>query len=849
MKEIKLLLLATSLLFCNQLIAQVPGGSEIKGDISLDDGFGVSIEMPDPKRNPTAGYYQQNGKYGFVLPNDVQEAAIYDNIFSTTKGFIVIKDKLYGIANKRGVILGRIEFDSLGTSQGDSYVVKKNGRYGTLSSTGKTLLPIQYNKILYSDHPTLTFIEGTEGGIQIIFNETQKSFPQKIERAELYGDLVLIKSEGKFGVLKRKQIVPFEYDSIFVAPLGESGNVKPRSFSNSRKPQSLILDNSYRSISCLAVRKDGKYGLIDSAGKVIFPAENDAVNNYETYRYYSVKKGNFYGIYFTEAKVKTGIEFDRVYADGIGYVMAVKDKKAGAYNLQGKLIVPFEYDPGSIMQSSLGLRVGKNNKKGIISKTGATLIPPLYDDVDPFWEGGLNKFMKVRSGEKYGVVNLKNEVIIPVKFEWIGEEEGMLKVATTSPRKFGLYDKNGQVIVPASYRWIIDSDTEKSNLIVLEKDSVSYNFLNKKSKTVLFPQNISAFGYLHNQEGLISPSNFSHQPLLWVRNKSKKVGMLNELSGIMQVPFAYDEILQHFESRNHSYLTARKGNKYGLIDEKNRIVLPFIYDAIRVDLIESNFDDVSDATYAVTVAKGKRFGTVNLKNQVQIPFLYADLQRISGTGFYKAKTGNHYVVINSKNEVLNKGPFDDVANFEQGNRGASNLQALTFFEGKMRVIDEKGKFITSAVPMHAHQGYKTFDELKYALVNAYNSKSTDKLKEFADKVAPSEHLLYYLKVNLLEKRSLREVDPSFVKEKYYRDLLSFKDRWANKSGWGYDPVALTQIADYTLYDNGIVTNKRRSDPAFGDTKFMEKLLRNAIKVNGFWISSYFMFRGFDTFNP
>ena len=38
-----------------------------------------------------------------------------------------------------------------------------------------------------------------------------------------------------------------------------------------------------------------------------------------------------------------------------------------------------------------------------------------------------------------------------------------------------------------------------------------------------------------------------------------------------------------------------------------------------------------------------------------------------------------------------------------------------------------------------------------------------------------------------------------------------------------------------LKKEGIVTNKRTEDWAYSDTKFMEKLLRNAVKINGFWI--------------
>ncbi|MFO7862961.1 MAG: hypothetical protein R6U85_03090, partial [Salinivirgaceae bacterium] len=89
------------------------------------------------------------------------------------------------------------------------------------------------------------------------------------------------------------------------------------------------------------------------------------------------------------------------------------------------------------------------------------------------------------------------------------------------------------------------------------------------------------------------------------------------------------------------------------------------------------------------------------------------------------------------------------------------------------------------------------------------------------------------------------VDISYIKEKYYNDLLQFKHNYWNKnSGLGYERTALTEVIDYTLYSDGFITNKRNTDHAFGNVKYLEKILRNAVKINGFWISSYFMKQSF-----
>lgn len=79
-----------------------------------------------------------------------------------------------------------------------------------------------------------------------------------------------------------------------------------------------------------------------------------------------------------------------------------------------------------------------------------------------------------------------------------------------------------------------------------------------------------------------------------------------------------------------------------------------------------------------------------------------------------------------------------------------------------------------------------------------------------------------------------------IKEKYFQNLLEFKyQKWNNY----YKKSSLTKVVDYTIYSSGIVTNRRATDWAFGDS-FLEKLLRNSLKVNGYWISTYFMYSRF-----
>ncbi len=843
----KFIILLPLFLCCTFAKAQVPPP---KGEMSGSDYPTIAEpEMPPiSEENRNAGTYRENNKYGFVYPQDKRQEAIYDLIQFSNNGFILKKGDLYGIANKKGVPISKIAFDTIAALNSNVYLIKMKGKYGTLASDGKQLLAIKYNTILFCDSKSgVSFVKTKNDEVQMISNANEKPFPSKIELAIVYANLVIVKTNGKFGVLKNGQtIIPFDFDSIY-APSEEYSNNKPKS----AKPIAFNYSKYNTAIACLALKKNEKFGLSNSEGAIIYAADNDAVSNMALLNYYTVRKDKLFGIYFLASKKKTEIEFDKVYADGYGYVMAVKNNKAGVFNLNGEIIIPFEYDNDFIAQySGLGLRVSKNKKRGIVDSKGNVIVPPIYDDVSTFYESGFNSFIKVTSDQKIGVVNLKGDIIIPVTYDYIDAEKGNFKVMTAAPdRRIGLYDKSGKVVVPVAYKWITKSTTENSKITILEKEDNSYNFLDEKMQLIL-TENVVDYGYVLNQDKLLNPFSSTNNYQLYVKDKNGKFGMLNENSGKLNIPIVYDEILQDFESGKHNYYSVKKGKKFGLINEENQIVIPIEYDSISLDGIVLDFESTTDENYQIVVAKGNKFGSVNLNNQIQIPFQYAALQRISDTGLYKAKTGNKYQIINSKNKAITKAQFDEVANFEQLSGfeygDVATYQALTFSNGKMKVINDKGEFISSETEMQPHHGYTTFDELKFALITALDSKDDGMLKVFADNIAPTAAILYYLKRNQFDDTPLQYTDVAYIQEKYYKDLLNFKySKWNEKSGHGYKRTSLTNVTDYTLYRSGLVTNERNADHAYGDTRFMEKLLRNAVKINGFWISTYFMKRGFN----
>lgn len=836
------LLFVICILFQFNAYAQVP--RPIRGDV----GEHYSTTIPEPgKASTVASIYQQNGKYGFVSPAGQKQELIYEKITSNYDGFIVKKDGLFGIADKTGKLIGKIEFESIEKETyrfGNSYIVKKNGNFGSIDQSGKTILAPKYAKVLFSDYRNpLSFVTDKDGQMRMVTNVGEKLYAGQIDFVELYANVAVLKVNGKFGVVKRGQaIVPFVYDSIFRTNVDTYG-----AYTNKRQiPQKGVVFSSQtfdRLITNLIVKKADKFGLVDTTGKLVYAPEYDQIKT-EAHEMlsnqYLIEKDKQVGMYFGGIDKKIPLIYDRIYRDGASLILAGKGKKVSAFNTRGEKLFPEEYESIRYFNSKYYL-VSKDGKYGLLDKAGKLIVPITYDALDTFVGDGLENFIQIKIGKKYGVVDYNGKVVIPAEFEHVGDERQFFRVVTFD-RKFGLYEKNGKLLVPAEYDWIGKSHTQGSKLLILRKGN-DYQFMDTNNRMVLSVP-VSSYGYVLDQENLLNDDSFRHQYLLYVKGKDGKMGAINETSGELAIPIVYDAILQKKEGSLHMYYTVKKGAKYGLVDERGQVILPFQYDKISLDLIGGDLDDRRDEKMNVVVAKNGKMGTVDLKGQAIIPLIYSDLQRISYTGLYKAKTGKYYQLINEKNKVLNAGPFDELANFEEGavwDGGKLGQEALSFYQGSMRPIDQNGKFLNAAVSMQPHKGYRTFDELKAGLVAALDSKDDQQLKRFAAQVAPSEHILYFVKYNDFDRKPLGKLSVEELRDTYYQALLNFRENQWNSGR--YVRSSLTGIADYTSYRNDQVSNSRREDHAFGD-RFMEVLLRNAVKINGYWISTYFMHRNF-----
>jgi len=543
------------------------------------------------------------------------------------------------------------------------------------------------------------------------------------------------------------------------------------------------------------------------------------------------------GLFLENSKVYIKPEFQSIHTDGTSRINVMKNGKYGLIDYKGNYVIPAEFDEVLYESLSTGFKARKNGKYGWLKMDGSDLIPFVYDKLETFY-GDKSSFTKATQNDKIGVISVaQNKTIVPIEFDEVYEyydRNFLVKIGD----KVGLIDVDGNYVTEIDYDFIKRSFTENSQVLFPSRNGL-YSLVDKDGK-LKYKDEIKSFSYILNDNYQILAYH-SNLPQIAIENAKGKFGVLNEQSGEIEIPMIYDEIIQKFDSEKSMYFIVRKGKSVGVINQNNETIVPFNYSSI--DFFNAGYNAENEKKISFVAQKGKKMGVINLLNETLIPFEYKEISKISQTGLFKAKKDKSFVILNEINQKITQNEFDEVANFEFFDDYNEVHRAMTFKDGKMTLINQKGEFVSHPETMNPHQGFAIFDDLKAELIRVLDSPDDNELKLFVDKVAPSDAILYFFQNTPNQMRAeFQYLNPDYERQKFYDALLKFKySIWSSKEPyWNYDRTHLTDVTDFTIHEKGLLRVKRAEDWAYGD-RFMEKFLRNSIKVNGFWISSYFAY--------
>ncbi|MBQ2830318.1 MAG: WG repeat-containing protein, partial [Oscillospiraceae bacterium] len=396
------------------------------------------------------------------------------------------------------------------------------------------------------------------------------------------------------------------YDSIGVLTGGTLDSLIPENYSISDIGDGL-----------LPVAKGGKWGFIDTTGKLVIPCGYDSAKDFSE-GLARVEKDGKWGLINTSGKVVLPIEYDYFvgdFSEGLAWVQ--KDGKYGFIDEVGKLVIPCVYDQGAYFSEGLA-RVKKDGKYGYINTTGNPVVPCEYDDVGDFSEGlarvGVGEYGYDEYGGdtfvgKWGFVDTTGELVISCEYDDARSfSEGLAGVEKDG--KWGFIDTTGELVIPCVYDhayYAYDFSGGLAQVAVGEYPDQKYGLIDTSGEVVLPIE----YGFVGNfSEGLARVF------------KDEKYGYINT-RGELVISCEYDYAEDFSEGLARVAVGEYPDRKYGLINTRGETVLPIEY-----DYVTEFYGGLA------LVEKEGKCGFINTSGNLVIDCKYEDVLNYDYTWFY-----------------------------------------------------------------------------------------------------------------------------------------------------------------------------------------------------------------------
>lgn len=326
-------------------------------------------------------------------------------------------------------------------------------------------------------------------------------------------------------------------------------------------------------------------------------------------------------------------------------------------------------------QDDLLVPYRKGDQWGFAERDKKVFITPQHDEVFPFKNG----FAKVRNGTRYGIINMKGEIIVPIAFDGVSEmSEGFFAVRQgVFPKCLsGYYDTTGKTAIPFKFVDAYPFENGRAMVKVGVFPDLKHVFIDGTGKLLDY------YGASGKYLLMGSPSEG-----LTAFNKEGKWGYLNSDS-IEVIKPTYEEAGDF----HGGFAAVKLKNKYGYIDRGGNTVIPFKYDmagdfykgvAIVYVLVKTNDELQGEAP---------KYGLID-KNKTEItPMQYDFIGLFNKDGIAIVKKGNKHSIINLAGKELMPFQYDFISEFHE------SIAVVKSFDTNTRkslsgLIDKTGKEI------------------------------------------------------------------------------------------------------------------------------------------------------------
>lgn len=428
------------------------------------------------------------------------------------------------------------KYDSVDYWKEDKFlVVSKDGRYGYLDENYKEIIPLIYDSAnFFRDGIAAVKLKGKWGAIN---PEGELVIPITYERGFGFrGNKAVVLLNGKEGIIDRenKVLVDFKYDEIRYSMEGGFHSVSVKEKYGYINDSGILVipllyDEASEFYEGLAVVKKGNTNfIIDKQNQITKELKYDSVNIRFYDHFFPVSSSGKFGLvnYKGDEIVQTLYDaIDPYLGREINYFRVISNGHDGFINENGKIMIPFIYESLSIFSQGL-IRAKANGKYGFLNEAGKVVIPIIYDEANDY-------FSYSREGLSLAALRLENDYFIfdnkgnkitslKKKFEVVGQIINISLIPVRKKEKWGYINYKGEIKIPLQFEEV----KEFWYGIASVKIGGKWGFINTTGKLVIKP--------------IYEEAEFFNQDITKVKLEGK-YGIINRRNETI-ISFQYDEI-------------------------------------------------------------------------------------------------------------------------------------------------------------------------------------------------------------------------------------------------------------------------------------------------------------------
>ncbi len=282
-------------------------------------------------------------------------------------------------------------------------LVGRIGKYGAIDEFGETKIPIEYDTI----------------------------YEARIKPGEEDFKALIVRKENVFGLLDTNgnEITKVDYKSVFADYY----------YTDSELKEFFHLRNS-----------DNREGVVDLKGDVRIPFQYQWIDKFSGKDVVFALKNNRYGLIDTANRIITNFIYDEYLGYYNNFFPVRKNAEYGAINDRGEEVIPFEYENmEACLYNDRKWIVSKKGKTGIINSKNEVIIPFEYDSVFNWSQDGCRDHI-VYKDKKYGIVDTLGKIVIPIVYDDLKfYNKSCICVAQNG--KYGMINRKNEVQIPLRF--------------------------------------------------------------------------------------------------------------------------------------------------------------------------------------------------------------------------------------------------------------------------------------------------------------------------------------------------------------------------------------------------------------